>query len=224
MTDYGRREKASLSSVSAAAAAAAFLFAAPSAFADNEDRKFNLSPDWYVSGFAATLVADENNILFDQFGWQGSLAAGRRLDDGRYRVELEATRRRIGLVGLNGAGEAPGQFNGMSGFLNGYVHFKPKGVVDPYLGAGFGRGRQNYNLRGMADGLDYEVIMDDYSESHVYHLMSGLEFDFTPRASWRVESRYFTLEDKTIGANFGRWNGIERSYQLGVGLSYSIGN
>ena len=206
------------------AAALALAIATQASAADDETPKFRLSfDDWYVSSFGAVLVADENNILFDQFGWQGSVASGVRLNDGRFRLELEATRRRIGLVGLNGAGAAPGQFNARSAFMNGYVHLKPDAKFDPYIGGGFGRGEQNYRLQGMADEVDYMVVMDDTSTAKVYHGMAGVEVDLLRRLSANIETRYFTLEDKTIGANFGRWNGIERSYQLGVGLSYRFG-
>ena len=205
-----------------ALASALGLALSDAATAEN-DAGFTLPQDWYVSSFAAVLVADENNILFDQYGWQGSLAVGRRFDDGRFRVELEGTQRRIGLVGINGAGDAPGRFLAKSAFLNGYMHLKPDAVLDPYIGAGFGRGQQNYRLRGMADEVDYFIEMDDTSSSHVYHFMAGTEFDFTPKFSAHLETRSFTLEDKTIGANFGRWNGIERSYQLGMGVAYRFG-
>ncbi len=178
---------------------------------------------FYISGFGATLIADENNILFDETGWQASVALGRYFADDRYRLELEATTRRVGLAGLNGVTDASGVFRAYSGFVNAYVHGRPDADWDPYLGAGFGRGRQNYKLSGVADQTDLPVTMDDYSESFVYHAIAGVDLELTPRLSVQTEARYFTLEDKVLNANFGTWNGIERSYQMGVGFRYRFG-
>ena len=178
---------------------------------------------WYVSGFGAGMIPDENNILFDYTGWQGSLAAGRLLDGGRYRLELEFTRRHVGLAGLNGVTHAPGDFNAQSGFVNVYYTFRPGKLWNPYIAAGAGYSQQHYQLAGLTDEQQLPITMDDYTTNFVHHYIIGVDRALSHGWYVHAEARYFTLEDKELTASFGTWMGIERSYQAGIGFSYRFG-
>ena len=178
--------------------------------------------NWYISTSAAAFIADENNLIYDKIGRQGSLMVGRKLFDGRFRLEAEISERRVGLTGLNGASRARGELIAQVAFLNGYVQARPEADWDAYLGGGVGWGRQSHRLVGRADRIGSQVSLHDQTESFASHVMGGVERRLTPRTSLLAEGRFLILRDKALQSNIGCWNGIERSYQLGVGISRSF--
>lgn len=154
--------------------------------------------------FRAEMEADPGYVL--------GAAAGLAMDC--FRAELEFGYQKNDLDKLNvtapfvGAGSIDGKVEIMTLMMNGYVDFKNKSIITPYLMAGIGAAKVDVKMDGESDD---DVVLAG-------QIGAGLAFAVSGNVSIDTEYRYFMTDDP----NFDGTDAEISGHRLQVGVRYTF--
>lgn len=186
----------------AAAATSALAFTGT---ADAQDK------GWYVRGelgsaFEGQLDAD-SSVDFDD-GLLASVAIGRD-----YLFGLRAEGELL-YIDTDIKGSADGDASALGVFANAYYDFNRGGRIQPFLGAGIGMAKVDFN-----DGL-----VDDDATEFAYQAKAGLAYKINDQMTADLVYRYLQVTDLKFGSGSSTIEGDYDTQALTVGLRYKFGS
>lgn len=216
----------------AAFAALAPVFGVPSAMADD---------NWYTAIRGGISTAEKSGLDNQSNGLRGhadhstdfAIGAGLGYDFGDVRIEGEILHLRndvnefafanagglgAGLVGVNDADS--GNTRATAGLLNLIYDIDTGSTVTPFLGAGLGWGKINFNNYAAAG----TPILDDSDSVAVYQLIAGLGAAVSRSVDLTAGYRYVGSEDPKLTDALGRSvNSDFNAHVFLVGLVWKFG-
>ncbi|MFZ7126710.1 MAG: outer membrane protein [Desulfobacterales bacterium] len=117
-------------------------------------------------------------------------------DFGYFRLEAEATYRendidKVALVGNET--ESSGEVASAAFMVNGYLDLENRTALTPYVGAGIGYARVDFE--GSARYRDATIKWDDDDSGLAYQLMAGIAWDVLDSLVLDLSYRYFASDD-----------------------------
>jgi OOP family OmpA-OmpF porin len=166
---------------------------------------------WYVRGelgstFEGQLDADPS-VDFDD-GFLASVAIGRDYLFGM-RAEGEVL-----YLDNDINGSANGDASALGVFANAYYDFNRDGRIQPFLGAGIGMAKVDYN-----DGL-----IDDDATEFAYQAKAGLSYKISDQLTGDLVYRYLQVTDLKLGSGSSTIEGDYDTQAVTVGLRYKLGS
>lgn len=141
-------------------------------------------------------------------GFGVGVAYGRWFDTPRHwRGEVELGYRGNDVDDVSGVG-SDGEFNALTGMVNGYYDFLPDARLSPYVGVGVGYADVEADGVGLAGGGE----LDDDDGVFAYQAMVGANYQLNPGVDLFGEVRYLDTDDL-------EFNGGESEYESFTGLA-----
>jgi OmpA-OmpF porin, OOP family len=210
--------------------ASTLLIAPAVAFAD--DVAVGARNGWYASLGAGLNVERNSTIQGGGFnsraefnnGFVGNGAVGYSF--GSIRVEGEIPYRRNGVDKLTPSATGGGHVSSVAGMANAYYDFLPNSRFDPYVGAGIGVARVNFDSINGGGATQ----IDDSDVVFAYQGIAGARYLIAPHWDLGAEYRYFATANAnlTTAATATPANtGVSAPYSnhsIMVGLTYHFGS
>lgn len=141
-------------------------------------------------------------------GFGAGVVYGRWFDTQRHwRGEVELGYRENDVDDVSGVG-SDGEFNALTGMVNGYYDFLPDAGFSPYVGVGVGYADVEADGVGLPGGGE----LDDDDGVFAYQAMVGANYQLTSNVDLYGEIRYLDTDDP-------EFDGGESEYETFTGLA-----